>query len=281
VATVAEARLPGGTVAVARIVSEPAGTAPVSSPGHAGKAAREAPEVVADLHQLPCQVPRRGVAVLRVLGEAALDDPDEGRRGPRAEPLERLGLLLDDRREGLDGARPLERLPPRQELVEDQAEAELVRPEVDGPAERLLGGHVAGGADDDPGGGLREAGGQLARGGRAERFRQSEVEDLHGPVPGDHEVLRLQVAVDEARLVCGREALGNLDGEVEDLSRRQEPSRREVPQGRSLDELHREERVLTGSADLEDGDDVPVVEGGGGAGLADEAAEVLRRGEEV
>ena len=41
-------------------------------------------------------------------------------------------------------------------------------------------------------------------------LRQAEVEDLQVAVPGDEEVLGLQVPMDDALPVGSREALGNL-----------------------------------------------------------------------
>ena len=42
--------------------------------------------------------------------------------------------------------------------------------------------------------------------------REPEVEDPHDSVVADHHVVRLEVAVDETRLVCGREpAPGRLE----------------------------------------------------------------------
>ena len=81
--------------------------------------------------ELAGEVPRRGVAVLGVLGEAALDDPAQRRRHLRVERADRLGLLVQDRRQRVDGGLLLERPLARRHLVEDRAERELVRSEVD------------------------------------------------------------------------------------------------------------------------------------------------------
>ena len=50
------------------------------------------------------------------------------------------------------------------------------------------------------------------------RFRQPEVEDLHDPVPGDEDVLRLQIAMDDAALVRGGDAADDVDAEVDGLA---------------------------------------------------------------
>ena len=46
---------------------------------------------------------------------------------------------------------------------------------------------------------------------RAIELRQTEVENLHALVARDEDVLRLQVAMDDALLVRGREAVGDLN----------------------------------------------------------------------
>jgi hypothetical protein len=43
-----------------------------------------------------------------------------------------------------------------------------------------------------------------------QRLRQTEIEHFHGPVGAQLDVGRLQVAVDDARVVRGLEGLGNL-----------------------------------------------------------------------
>ena len=42
------------------------------------------------------------------------------------------------------------------------------------------------------------------------RPRQAEIQNLRPARPGDHDVLRLEVAVDDARLVCRGQAVGDL-----------------------------------------------------------------------
>jgi hypothetical protein len=158
-------------------------------------------QIVPELLQLPREVPGRRVPLVRVLRQEPGEDPENGRRDARIDPLDRLGILLDDRGERLDDGRPVEGLPPGQHLVEDQAERELVRPAVERLAGRLLRGHVARRPDDEarvrqmaerPRLAVHEAAGQL---------RDAEVEDLHEAVPRHHDVVGLQVAVDDPGLV--------------------------------------------------------------------------------
>ncbi len=73
-------------------------------------------------------------------------EPAHRRRDPRVELRHGLGLFPDDRRQRLRRRAPLERALARRHLVQDRAERELVRSEVERPAARLLGRHVADGA---------------------------------------------------------------------------------------------------------------------------------------
>ena len=57
------------------------------------------------------------------------------------------------------------------------------------------------------------------------QLRQTEVEDLHPAVGRDEHVLRLQVAVDDALVVRGREAVGDLHGDVDGLAHGKRPAR--------------------------------------------------------
>ena len=101
--------------------------------------------------------------------------------------------------------------------------------------------------------------------------REPEVEHLHVAVGADHDVFRLDVAVDDAGGVRRGERAGHLPPDVD---RRRERLRAldERPQRPPVDELlHDEELAVRRLADLVDGDDVRVVESRGGAGLAQEA----------
>ena len=78
----------------------------------------------------------------------------------------------------------------------------------------------------------------------------------------------------DARLMSGREALGDLTSDVQELARRQRPGGEEVRQGPAFDELH--DHVGRGVllADVVDGDDVGIVEGRGRPRLAFESRQV-------
>ena len=58
------------------------------------------------------------------------------------------------------------------------------------------------------------------RGRRGTQLGDAEVEDLHAPVAREEDVLRLQIAMDDALLVRGGEALRDLQRDVDGLARR-------------------------------------------------------------
>ena len=82
-----------------------------------------------------------------------------------------------------------------------------------------------------------------------------------------HDVLGLQVAVDDGARVGRGEAVGDLDRDREERLQRQRAARQQLAQALPLDQLHDDVGGLVDLADLVDGDDVGVGDGGGGAGL--------------
>ena len=56
---------------------------------------------------------------------------------------------------------------------------------------------------------------------RAQRLRQAEVQYFHGAVVADHDVGGLEVAMDDAALVCGFERVRDLPRDRERLVERE------------------------------------------------------------
>ena len=193
------------------------------------------PEVL----QLLREVFGRGVALLRVLREAALDDPAEKRRELRIELRHRLRLVPDDGGQRLGGRGPREGTFPGQHLVEDDAERELVAPEVDGLAPRLLRRHVGHRPEDDP---LLAHGRERGRAGVGRLVvrdvvpGEAEVEELRVPVLRQEDVLGLDVAVDDPLPVRRRETFRHLQRDVEGLAKRQRASGQQVAEASRLPE---------------------------------------------
>jgi hypothetical protein len=176
-----------------------------------------------------------------------------------------VGIVGGDGQERGDGILPLERRLARTHPVYHAAEAEQVRTGIDLPAAGLLGGHVRRRADDGP----------LP----CQRFRlvggpgQAEIEDFHPAARGlQPDVGRFNIAVDQAGRVRCRQPFGRFPRDPQHLGggwlRLLAHSRVE---GLPFQVFHRQEGDAAVFADLVDGDNVIVLDRGGGAGLAGEA----------
>ena len=186
-----------------------------------------------------------------------------------------IRLVLEDGGDRVRRRGPAERRPAGQHLVEHAAEGPDVGARIRLEPARLLRRHVGRGADDRARLRLDQG---LPRGPIARPLAvlgDAEVEDLHQPVRAHHDVLGLDVAVDDARAVRGRKGARDLHGDVERLGKRQRLAVHEPPQRRAFDELRGHEAALVPLADLVDRDDVRVVEGGGGERLLPEPAHAL------
>ena len=88
-------------------------------------------QVILERRQVAGEVSRRAVTLVRLLGQAAVDDPAQSRgRARRGGRDRRLRVLADDRRQSLGSGVPLPGALAREHLVEDRAERELVRAKV-------------------------------------------------------------------------------------------------------------------------------------------------------
>ena len=149
-----------------------------------------------------------------------------------------------------------------EELERHHAQRVEVGPRADVLAHRLLGRHVVRGADGHPGG--REETPLLRR-----TLGDTEVGDLHAAVGGDHDVLGLQVAVDDVlslRVVERREhSLEN----PRDLGERHVADVR--PERSAGHVLHGDVRGSVAHEVVVDRDDVGMAEGARQPRLAQEA----------
>ena len=142
-------------------------------------------------HRLQILIPR-----IRIFLQRAIDDADHFGVETRARGLERRRVAVHDLVEDAVLQAAGKRLAVGEQLVQDRADGEDVAPPVDDLPGDLLGRHVVERADQHAG--LRHAGLGDAR--------DAEVEDLDRRRRLDHDVGRLDVAVDDARLVREAEA---------------------------------------------------------------------------
>ena len=105
---------------------------------------------------------------------------------------------------------PFEGRPPRQEREQDPRQAVEVGPLVDGAPGRLLGGHVAGSAEQLP---------ALGQGGSAQEPRQPEVHQARLVAVVEEHVERLEVAVQDPLGVGVREPLAELARQLQGVLR--------------------------------------------------------------
>ncbi len=115
---------------------------------------------------------------------------------------------------------PIEGPLPGEHFEQHDTECPYVRPLVSGLTTSLFGAHVRGSTEDDSllrrrhtqSWGVRQAGvGTVAN----ESLRQPEVQHFHLAVSCDLDIARLQIAVDDALLVCSFESFGDLEGQLE------------------------------------------------------------------
>ncbi len=157
-------------------------------------------------------------------------------------------------------------------LVEDDAAGPEIGAVVDLLAENLLGRHVADGAYDDAGFGERL--------GDVWPLGQAEVDDLDLVAGADHQVGRLDVAMDDAVLVGVMQAGEQLGGEVGGSGEIERAAVDSVGQGFAVVVAHDEDDLAVGELfDVMDAADVGVVEDRGGARLLKQTVLLRRVGE--
>ena len=149
-------------------------------------------------------------ALCRILLERPVDRRRNAKRHVAADVQDIRGRLLDVLHRDGDEAFARERDVAGQQLVEHDSERVHVGVHVDRLAARLLRGDVVRGSEHGPR--LRDAALHV------ERARDAEVRDLRAAVTVQQHVLRLDVPVDEAVLVCERERTGDVDCDLERLA---------------------------------------------------------------
>ena len=107
-------------------------------------------------------------------------------------------------------------------------------------------------------------------------FARPKSSTFTEPLAAHHDVRGLEVAVDDALVVGGRQRFGQCRADRHEAVDRHPALGDELVERLALDELHRQEVDAVGLLDGVDGDDARVIERGEGLGLALEALEPLR-----
>ncbi len=199
--------------------------------------------------------------------------PDDGPQTEGQGIFEGRGVVAERRRDIVGGGPAGKRASAREHLVEDAAEGEDVGAGVHRVAAQLLGRHIAHGAEEGAGGGVAgERGGFVLVGGLGfEDLGETEVEDLDPVVGGEEDVVGLEIAVDDVSAVGGGEAVGDPQAPGDGGDRRRRAVPEDPAERLALEELGHDIGLIVVDADVMDGEEVGVVEGGGGAGLTLEA----------
>ncbi|CAM5562379.1 hypothetical protein STENM36S_09314 [Streptomyces tendae] len=244
---------PGGVRAY-----EGAGGVEGAAGGHAARGQQQR-EVLVDL--------LGGVgAVLRVLGEQAQDQGLERLRDLRADAAHRQRGLVQVPVQHAERRGTGERDVAAEQFVQQHPEGVEVGVRADGAAHGLLRRHVGGRADG--GAGVGEAGGVGVHDGG-----DAEVEDGDGAVLLDHDVARLEVAVDDRHGVHGAQYGAQLGGDRDGpLPRVGLVLGEVVGEVGAVDVLHDEEQLLALAARVVHRDQAGVVDLCGHPALAHEPA---------
>ena len=185
-----------------------------------------------------------------------------------------------------DEAVGVERAQPGEHLVEHHTDGIEIGARIDGLAERLLGRHVVGRAEDHPHlrerlGAARHLRGRAGGGeGVGVQLGDAEVEDLHHLdavlALHEHDVLGFEVPVHDADVVCARQAGRDLPRDANGprgLDRRVE----QLAEARPGDVLqHEEEGPLRRPPEVGRGHHVRMIDVGRSDGLALEPGDDLR-----
>ena len=164
----------------------------------------------------------------------------------------------------------LERRPSHHHLVKHGPQGPDVGPVINALSPHLFRAHVG----DRP-----HRGAGSGKPGLAGDRRQSEIYDLHDPVPGQDRVGGLDVPMDDALPMCPGQTLPDPDGDIEGFGKREGAPSDLLPDRLPLAVGHGEEgAAVVGFADLVQGADIGVVEGRGRPGLAQETCPILVSG---
>jgi len=94
------------------------------------------------------------------------------------------------------------------------------------------------------------------RGTRDELRREAKVENLHASIPGEEDVLRLEIPVDDGSGMRRRETVGDLDADLDRLARRGGAGGDPLPQRLAFEQLGHDIRRSAVLTDVVNGKNV-------------------------
>src|SRR5438034_3679221 len=159
------------------------------------------------------------VALSLIFAQRVADNVLKLRRSLAVITRKRRRLVLPNRSHDLSWCVAREWLMPGHHFVKDYAETPNIGPFIDRRATRLLRRHVRNGSEYRPQIGLSECHRScpvrrsLGEGGFG-KLCNPEIENFHVPIRPEHDVLRLDVAMDNAGFVGGGERTRHLDRDV-------------------------------------------------------------------
>ena len=92
------------------------------------------------------------------------------------------------------------------------------------------------------------------------QFRETEIQNLDAAVFGDEQVLRLEVAMNDALFVRGRQSMSDLNAVIDCFANRHRAALQHLPQRAALQQLGDQVRCAFEDAELVDGKNVGMVE---------------------
>ena len=180
--------------------------------------------------------------------------------------------IVKDRVQRVDHVLASERAPAGQHLEEHRAEREQVSPHVHVQSADLLRCEITRCSEHDPG----HRGEAVASHFSFGELRDAKVQDLGHTASGQEDVVRLQVAMDQAGRVRACETARDLHADPQHVVHRHRAAFDAGAQRFSFEQLGDEIRVFRRAADVVDADDVRVVQGGREASFVDETLDAVR-----
>ncbi len=142
-------------------------------------------------------------------------------------------------------------------LIENRAEAKDICTGVHGCATSLLRRHIARRAQNRS---RCRVVVSIATGQPLGKLRDAEVDHFHPSIGTDNDVLRLDVAMNDAGSVCRFQRLRDLDDDIESLGARESAAVEDLAKGFALNEFRNQEVTALEMAELENGQQVGLIE---------------------